>query len=89
MSTASEVLTNGSVKWFNAEKGYGFIQADGLNKDVFLHVKQLRSSGITGNLLDGEQVRFVCNDGPKGPFATNITRGNGGPDADGQSGAAR
>ena len=64
----------GLVKWFSAEKGYGFLQADGLDKDVFLHVKQLRSSGIAGNLTDGEQVRFVCNSGPKGFFATNITR---------------
>lgn len=67
----------GSIKWFNAEKGYGFIQADGLSKDVFLHIKQVRSSGIVGNLTDGEHILFVCNDGPKGLFATNIARTNG------------
>lgn len=71
----------GLIKWFSAEKGYGFIQADGINKDIFLHVKQLRSSGIMGNLADGEHVLFVCNDGPKGLFATNITRSNGGSNA--------
>ena len=68
---------SGSVKWFNAEKGYGFIHSDGLGKDVFLHVKQLRSSGIMGSLSDGEQIRFVCNTGPKGFYATDITRMNG------------
>lgn len=78
MSTDSNGVHNGVVKWFSAEKGFGFIQAQGLDKDVFLHVKQLRSSGIMGSLLDGEQVRFVCNTGPKGLFATNIARGNGG-----------
>lgn len=69
---------NGSVKWFSAEKGYGFLQAEGLEKDVFLHVKQLRSSGIMGSLTDGEQVCFVCNNGPKGFYATHITRGGNG-----------
>ncbi len=68
---------SGLVKWFNAEKGYGFLHAEGLEKDVFLHVKQLRSSGIMGSLTDGEQVKFVCNQGPKGFFATNISRLNG------------
>jgi len=71
---------SGSVKWFSAEKGYGFIIAEGVDKDIFLHVKQLRSSGILGSVVDGEKINFVCNDGPKGFFATNISR-NGGADA--------
>lgn len=76
MSTDKQIP--GSIKWFSAEKGYGFIQAEGIGKDVFLHVKQLRSSGIMGSLADGEHVLFVCNDGPKGLFATNIARKIGG-----------
>jgi len=79
--TATEETKSGVVKWFNAEKGFGFIQAEGLNKDVFLHVKQLRQSGITGSLVDGEHIVFKCNEGPKGFFATDISRGNGGTNA--------
>jgi len=67
----------GSVKWFNEEKGYGFLTVPSLNKDVFVHVKQLRASGINNYLMDGEHVRFVCNSGDKGLFATNIARING------------
>ena len=70
----SDALVEGTVKWFNGEKGFGFIQVAGMQKDVFLHVKNLRASGINNNLMDGEHVKFVCNDGPKGPFATNISR---------------
>lgn len=72
---------SGVVKWFNGEKGYGFIQCEHLEKDVFLHIKQLRASGISGDLANGESIRFVCNTGPKGYFATNITRTNGGVNA--------
>ena len=62
----------GSVKWFDPNKGYGFIKlSDG--KDVFLHVKELRKSGITG-LNDGAVVSFKFNQNAKGKglFATEI-----------------
>lgn len=65
---------SGSVKWFDTDKGYGFLTAEGVEKDVFLHIKQLRQSGITNGLIDGERVVFVCNTGPKGLFATNVAR---------------
>ena len=77
----SEEQLEGKVKWFNGEKGYGFIKVEGLEKDVFLHVKQLRESGITNNLTDGEAVKFMMNDGPRGSFATKIARSNGGTHA--------
>lgn len=64
----------GAVKWFDAEKGYGFVTAQGLDKDVFLHVKQLRLSGITETIADGQQLTFVCNTGPKGLFATKVAK---------------
>jgi len=73
----TETTLTGLVKWYNQEKGYGFIQAEGLDTDVFMHIKQLRASGITAGLTDGEKVRFVVNTGPKGKFATNISRLNG------------
>ena len=72
----ADALT-GKVKWFNPEKGYGFVQADGLDKDVFLHVKNLRASGIINALPDGTAIKFVCNDGPKGFFATDIQLSGG------------
>ena len=62
---------SGSIKWFDPNKGYGFIQPEGAVGDVFLHVKELRKSGITG-LNDGAHVSFRCNKGVKGLFATDI-----------------
>lgn len=47
----------GNVKWFNSDKGYGFIEPDGENKDVFVHVTQLETIGIN-RLLDGQRVGF-------------------------------
>ena len=72
-------IISGTVKWYNSEKGFGFITAANLEKDVFLHVKQLRASGITDSVNEGEAVTFAVNQGPKGSFATDITRkgGNG------------
>ncbi|MEU7427538.1 MULTISPECIES: cold-shock protein [unclassified Streptomyces] len=65
-------MANGVVKWFNAEKGFGFIAQDG-GPDVFAHY-----SNITGNgyreLLEGETVTFDVAQGQKGPQAENIIR---------------
>ena len=47
----------GSVKWYNSKKGYGFIEPDGENKDVFIHVAQLERIGIN-RLLEGQRVGF-------------------------------
>ena len=47
----------GSVKWYNSKKGYGFIEPDGENKDVFIHVTQLERIGIN-RLLEGQRVGF-------------------------------
>jgi CspA family cold shock protein len=63
--------SSGRLKWFDAAKGYGFIEAAASQRDVFLHVKELRKSGII-TLNDGVSVSFKCNDGPKGPFATDV-----------------
>jgi len=64
----------GTVKWFNTEKGYGFLTVQGYEKDIFLHVKKLRNSGITSNPIEGEIYECIIENGPKGLFATNLTR---------------
>jgi cold shock protein len=62
----------GAVKWFEAEKGYGFISPDGGGKDVFIHITALRRSGV--NALDpGQRVRVEVVDGRKGLEADRIT----------------
>jgi cold shock protein len=63
---------DGAVKWFEPEKGYGFISPDGGGKDVFIHITALRRSGI--NALDpGQRVRVDVVDGKKGLEADRIT----------------
>ncbi len=65
----SERLT-GTVKWFNAGKGYGFIAHEG-GKDVFVHFSALEMEGYK-KLEEGQQVEFTIEDGPKGPQAANV-----------------
>ena len=64
----------GICKWFNQEKGYGFLVVEGITKDVFMHVKQLRASGIAGSPVEGERLGCVVNEGTKGFFATNLSK---------------
>ncbi|OJV66799.1 MAG: cold-shock protein [Clostridiales bacterium 38-18] len=62
---------NGTVKWFNADKGFGFITGDD-GKDVFAHFSQINSNGFK-TLEEGQRVSFEVAQGPKGPQAENIT----------------
>jgi len=62
----------GTVKWFNSEKGYGFISREG-GKDVFVHYSSLEGSGFR-NLNEGERVEFEVEEASKGPQATNVKR---------------
>jgi CspA family cold shock protein len=62
----------GAVKWFEPEKGYGFISPDGGGKDVFIHITALRRSGLTA-LAPGQRVRIEVVEGKKGLEADRIT----------------
>ena len=62
----------GTVKWFNREKGYGFISREG-GDDVFVHYSSIQGEGFR-NLDEGEEVEFTIESSPKGPQATNVTQ---------------
>ena len=61
----------GKVKWFNAEKGYGFIEVEG-QKDVFVHYSAINQEGFK-TLKEGDVVEFDVVEGQKGPQAANVT----------------
>jgi cold shock protein len=64
----------GTVKWFNSEKGYGFIQQDNGDKDLFVHYRQVNNSGYGRvNLAEGQKVAYEVGEGQKGPQAENVT----------------
>ncbi|MFC7343656.1 cold-shock protein [Saccharopolyspora griseoalba] len=61
-------MTHGTVKWFNAEKGFGFIAPDGGGPDVFVHYSAIDASGFR-TLEENQQVSYDVTQGPKGPQA--------------------
>jgi CspA family cold shock protein len=63
-------MTVGTVKWFNNEKGYGFISRDD-GEDVFVHFRAIQGDGYR-SLEEGQQVEFDIADGPKGLAAANV-----------------
>jgi len=63
---------NGTVKWFNDAKGFGFIQREG-GPDVFVHFSAIQSSGFK-SLAEGDKVEFEIVDGQKGPQAANVSK---------------
>ncbi|MBV9025791.1 MAG: cold-shock protein [Streptomycetaceae bacterium] len=65
-------MATGTVKWFNSEKGYGFISQDGGGPDVFVHFSAI--TGTTGyrSLEDNQKVEFDVTQGAKGPQAENV-----------------
>ena len=64
-------MTTGTVKWFNAEKGFGFIEQDGGGPDVFAHYSAIATQGYR-ELKEGQAVSFEVTQGAKGPQAANI-----------------
>ena len=65
-------MAQGTVKWFNAEKGFGFIEQDGGGPDVFVHYSAITSSGFR-ELAEGQKVQLDVVQGSKGPQAENVT----------------
>lgn len=68
-------MASGTVKWFNSEKGFGFIAQEGGGPDVFAHYSNIQGNGYR-ELTEGEAVTFDVTQGQKGPQAENIIRGS-------------
>ncbi len=67
-------LVNGTVKWFNSDKGFGFIEQENGGKDVFVHFRNINNNGNDrASLNDGQKVTFEVTEGEKGPQAENVT----------------
>ena len=64
-------MAQGTVKWFNGEKGFGFIEQDGGGADVFVHYSEIQGSGFR-TLDEGQRVEFEIGQGQKGPQAQSV-----------------
>ena len=65
-------MSNGTVKWFNASKGFGFISPEGGGEDLFVHHSEVKTQGYA-SLDEGQKVQFEIGQGKKGPCATGVT----------------
>jgi len=63
----------GKVKWFNGNKGYGFLEREDKEKDVFVHHSAMRDAGLQ-NLNEGDELTFEVENGEKGPSAVNLQK---------------
>ena len=66
-------MPTGKIKWFNDQKGFGFIASDKGGKDIFVHHSVIEGSGFK-TLQDGETVEYEAEEGPKGSKATKVRR---------------
>ena len=78
-------MANGTVKWFNDAKGYGFISRAEDGKDVFVHYSSIRGEGFR-SLIQGQEVSYEMAEGPKGMYAAEVAPLDG--DASSESAAA-
>ena len=67
-------MQRGKVKWFNTEKGFGFIVPEDGSKDVFVHRNNVNGLGWEEGLIDGEEVEYEVEKTPKGLSAQNVSR---------------
>ena len=65
-------MATGTVKWFNGDKGFGFIEADDGSADVFVHFSAIQTTGFR-TLDEGAKVEYDVEQGPKGPQASNLS----------------
>ena len=72
MSQGAVTVDTGTVKWFNASKGFGFITPDGGGEDLFVHHSEIKTEGYA-SLDEDQKVQFEIGEGKKGPCATNVT----------------
>jgi CspA family cold shock protein len=72
LNTEIVIMSKGTVKWFNADKGFGFITPEDGGKDLFVHHSQIKSGGGYATLNDGQAVEFEVGEGQKGPAANNV-----------------
>ena len=63
----------GTVKWFNGKKGFGFIEREDKEKDVFVHITAVKAADIK-TLQENDKLEFSLEDGPKGPSAVNLKK---------------
>ena len=63
----------GTVKWFNFRKGFGFIEREDKEKDVFVHIIAVKAAELK-NLQESDKLEFTLEDGPKGPSAVNLKK---------------
>ena len=63
----------GKIKWYNGKKGFGFIERDDKDKDVFVHASAVKAAGMR-SLNEGDKLEFEMEEGPKGPSAINLKK---------------
>ena len=63
----------GQVRWFNPRKGFGFLEREDKEKDVFVHITAVKAAGIKA-LQENDKLEFTLEDGPKGPSAVNLKK---------------
>ena len=66
------IMSKGTVKWFNPDKGFGFITPEDGSKDLFVHHSEIQTDGEYATLNDGQEVEFEVGQGQKGPCANKV-----------------